>query len=378
MLTHYDVAIAGAGPAGAASARRLALAGCRVVLIERSRFDRPRAGESLAPNVQPLLADLGVWQQFLDLKPLPSYGTRSAWGSSIAAEHSHLQTPYLSGWYVDRLDFDGLLVSSAVGAGAQLLLGTQVLRCVPESNGSFVLSITSDETSVRVDELRVDFIIDATGRGSTIARRLGAKPIMLDRLVGVAAQFTNKRAETSCYTLVETTPEGWWYSAPVATNTSMTVLMTDGDLVSSQGTRNLPQWRNALSRAELTGAYIDGCEMKWGLRTFSAVSQRLRRSDKNSERWLAVGDAALAVDPLSGSGVIRALQTAGHAVSTVLASLAGDKTAIDRYEANRDNECTDYLLKRVAYYQMERRWPTAPFWQRRIETFERAAATSLS
>ena len=367
MLDHYDIAIAGAGPAGAATARRLAQSGCRVVLLERSQFDKPRVGESLAPAVQPLLTDLGVWREFLDLQPLPSYGTRSAWGAAIAMEHSHLQTPYLCGWHVDRLNFDHMLAQSAVHAGAQLLLGIQVVRCVSGANGGFLLSLASEENSNRVDELRADLVIDATGRGSTIARRLGGNSIMFDRLVGVAAQFGNARAKTSCYTLVETTPDGWWYSAPAGSDSSMTMLMTDGDLVCTQGTRELTQWENALGRAELTRASIDGCERRWGPRVFSAVSQRLQRNDNNQERWLAVGDAALAVDPISGSGVARALRTAKAAASTVLSTFAGDKTAIARYEADRDQECTAYLLERAAYYQIERRWPNAPFWQRRID-----------
>jgi flavin-dependent dehydrogenase len=346
------------------------------VLLERSQFDKPRVGESLAPTVQPLLTDLGVWQEFIDLKPLPSHGTRSAWGANLAAEQSHLQSPYLCGWHVNRLNFDHMLAQSAVHAGAQLLLGTQVVRCVPGENGGFLLSFTSEANSDRVDELRADFVIDATGRGSTVARRLGAESILFDRLVGVAAQFENVRAMTSCYTLVETTADGWWYSAPTGSDSSVTMLMTDGDLVYSQGTRELPQWRDALSRAELTSSNVDGCELKWGPRVFSAVSQRLQRNDHNQGRWLAVGDAALAVDPISGSGVVRALQTAEAAASTVLSTLAGGEAAIAGYEAERDNECTEYLVKRAGYYQMERRWPNAPFWQRRIDTLERTLHAS--
>lgn len=367
MSTHYDIAIAGAGPAGAATARRLAQSGCRVVLLERSQFDKPRVGESLAPSVQPLLTDLGVWREFVDLQPLPSYGTRSAWGAARASEHSHLQTPYLCGWHVDRLSFDCMLAQSAVSAGAQLLLGVQVVRCVSGANGRFVLSLASDDDLDCIDQLQADFVIDATGRGSTVARRLGGTSIMFDRLVGVAAEFANARAGTSCYTLVETTPDGWWYSAPSGNESSMTMLMTDGDLVCSQGTRELPQWRNALSQAQLTRASIDGCERKWGPRVFSAVSQRLQRNDHNQQRWLAVGDATLAVDPISGSGVVRALKTAKAAASTAMSALSGDKTAISSYEADRDRECTEYLLERAAYYQIERRWPNAPFWQRRID-----------
>ena len=352
MVKDCDIAIAGAGPGGAAIARQLAQSGCRVVLLERSRFDGPRVGESLAPAVQPLLTELGVWQEFVDLKSLPSYGTRSVWGGPQEAAHSHLLNPYLCGWHVDRTAFDRLLAHSAVRAGAQLLLGTQVLRCVAGANGGFVLSLSEG------NELHAGFVIDATGRGSTLARKLGAKSLTFDRLVGVAAQFENARAGARCYTLVETTPDGWWYSAPVGNDRSVVMLMTDGDL--------LPSWPEALGRAGLTSAGVAGCELKWGPRVFSAVSRRLQRTDRCHKRWLAVGDAALAVDPISGSGVVRALQTAKAAAATVLSCLSGDDSAIASYEADRDEECTEYLFKRIGYYGLERRWPNSPFWQRRL------------
>lgn len=366
MANVYDIAIVGAGPAGAATARRLAQRGCRVALLERSRFDTPRVGESLAPGVQPLLADLGVWSRFLDLRPLPSYGTRSLWGASTAAEHSHLLSPYLCGWHVDRLAFDRMLAESAVEAGARLRLGVRVLRCAPCPSGGVILNVGEVKDSNRSDEIRADFVVDASGRGGAVARSFGARYATFDRLVGVGAQFADELAGARCYTLVETTPDGWWYSAPVAFERSVAMLMTDGDLSASLGTKAWPQWRAALQRARLTSERVGGGKLCWGPRIFSAASRRLVRADGDRERWLAVGDAALSVDPVSGSGVVRALRTALNAASTVLVALSGTPEAIAGYEAERNRECSAYLIERAAYYGIERRWPHAPFWQRRV------------
>src|SRR4051812_21053115 len=108
-MNGYDVAVVGGGPAGAASARRLALAGARVVVVERSRFHAPRIGDSLAPAIQPELIGLGVWREFQALGPMPSYGTRSHWGDAAASLHSHMMSPWGSGWHVDRRAFDLML-----------------------------------------------------------------------------------------------------------------------------------------------------------------------------------------------------------------------------------------------------------------------------
>ena len=82
--------------------------------------------------------------------------------------------------------------------------------------------------------------------------------------------------------------------------------------------------------------------------------------------WLAVGDAALAVDPLSGSGVVRALRMAEAAADTILAMLAGPaRDRLRAYEAALDEDCTEYLTERAGQYGAVRRFDT-PFWARRL------------
>jgi flavin-dependent dehydrogenase len=79
-----------------------------------------------------------------------------------------------------------------------------------------------------------------------------------------------------------------------------------------------------------------------------------------------VGDAALAVDPIPGSGAVRALRTAWAGAEAAFAVLeSGSADAIALYEADLDLECTRYLEERALYYGIERRWPDQPFWARR-------------
>ena len=368
--TDFDVVVAGAGPAGSATARWLAQSGCRVALVERSRFDLPRIGESLAPSVQPLLRELGVWDRFVALDPLPSWGTRSRWGDAIEQTHSHIMNPYGRGWHVDRLAFDRMLAEAARAAGAQLQLGRAVVGCNLRPTGDWLVRVGEAGSETR---WIARVLIDATGRIAQTARSLGAKRLVFDRLVGVASQLSEVSGSDESCILVETTDAGWWYSAPVPGRRMMAMLMTDADVCGRFGLMAEREWDDCLRAAPATQARLRGGTMQWGPRVFSAISQRLHRRDRSAP-WLAVGDAALAVDPVSGSGVVRALRGAKAAASAALELLQRDqREIIGCYEAECDGECAAYLQERAAYYGIETRWQRAEFWRRRSRTWPHTA-----
>jgi len=366
MTATYDVVIIGAGPAGSAAALRLARGGLRVALLERSAFDRPRIGESFAPAIKPLLSELGLWENFQALEPLPSYGTKCIWGSFEPAIHSHLFTPYGLGWHVDRVAFDRMVACAAASAGAELQLQARVTQCTRNARGWTIQAATNTAGNQKI---HAAVILDGTGRMATFARQERSRRIVFDRLVGIAARFSRPQASSACYTLVEATAHGWWYSAPIAGNGYVAVFMTDGDLVKPNGFATPSGWMRAFwsttATAERLRVCASDCDRSTSLlRLFSAASHRMLREETTSP-YLAVGDAALSVDPISGSGVIRALRTAQASAVAVAQILSGSPHAIAEYEDDRNSECTQYLAERAFYYSMEDRWPDAPFWQRR-------------
>jgi len=365
MVRNFDIAVVGAGPAGSAAALRLARQGCRVALIERSHFDAARVGESLAPATQPLLMELGVWPQFLELGPLASYGTRSVWGSDEPQDHSHVMSPYGSGWHVDRTAFDHMLAQAAASAGTELLCGAAVVACELSDSGTWLLQLSGAGNAA---QLQARVLIDATGRGANLARWVGAQRIIFDRLVGVGTVFRDIDVSREGYILVESTADGWWYSAPIPQNRMMVMLMTDGDLCGRARLSAKAHWQEFLTRAPMTSARIGKTEL-WGPRVFSSLSQRLRRREFSAP-WMAVGDAALAVDPISGSGIVRALRSARAGAETALSLLEEEIPRTPQgYEAECDSACTAYLQERALYYAAEDRWQRSAFWRRRAPQY---------
>jgi flavin-dependent dehydrogenase len=378
--TMFDVAVVGAGPAGAATARRLALCGLQVLLLERSRMDTPRIGESLAPAVQPALRSLGVWDRFMALGALPSWGTRSIWGEAQAQSHSHLQTPWGCGWHVDRAAFDRMLAQAAAAAGAQLREGIG-LHSAQFDGTAWVLNTTDLASPC----LHARVLVDATGRRAQLARAFGAQRLRFDNLVGVAVRWSGIDPSEQGHLLVETVAEGWWYTAPLPAGGMVAMLMTDADLCARDHLNRAPAWHSALTAAPESLRRLATASCESAPQVHTAHSQRLHHDPARAPGpWLAVGDAALAVDPVSGSGVLRALDTAeaaAEAVQQVLTAGQQWRVPLADYEAGRDAECSSFLIERAQYYEAEERFAAAPFWQRRSgkrRSADHLAARALS
>ena len=79
--------------------------------------------------------------------------------------------------------------------------------------------------------------------------------------------------------------------------------------------------------------------------------------------WVAAGEAAAAVNPISGQGILIALVTGRLAARAIAARLAGDRGhALCRVRERNCGAFTDeYLSTRAATYALETRWPLSPF-----------------
>ncbi len=94
-----------------------------------------------------------------------------------------------------------------------------------------------------------------------------------------------------------------------------------------------------------------------------ATSSTLERV--TGANWLAVGDAAMAVDPLSAQGIYRALESGIEAAGVIASPQAEKEQATRDYEVRLQRTFRRYLRTRAEYYRREMRWPQSEFWTRR-------------
>lgn len=347
----HDVFVIGGGPAGAAVARGLALRGRRVVLFEATEFDRPRFGETIAPEANPLLRELGVWDEYAASNAVESPGTISAWGSPVPSETDFLRNAHGSGRHVDRNAFDAMLCRAAAGAGADVRTPLRVVRC-RRDRGSWSIATAAG------DDLRARFVIDASGRNG-IRIGPGGNRIVDDALIAIFLRLDHLgEPPNDLRTLVESVPDGWWYCAPLPSGESVAVLFTGSELYANEGIvlgehlKEAPLTRRRIGSARIAESHV--------VHVSSSV-----RANPAGEDYAAVGDAAAAYDPISGYGITKALADAHALAAAVDSALAGDFDPLRGYAERVCRAFASYAVQRREYYALERRWPERDFWKKR-------------
>jgi flavin-dependent dehydrogenase len=348
------VAVVGAGPAGCAAALTLRryLPEMPVVLVCAAAGGGAAAGETLSPGVLPLLDYLGVRQEFLDAGHLPAGGTASAWGSAAVTERSYLFTGRGTGWHLDRARFDAWLLERAQAAGAGVVHGRALLREASRSPSGWSFEIEGAGT------VRARAIVDATGRPAQLARRQGSRPRRDDALVAEIRWYVDDEPRrVADGALVETVPDGWWYSASLPGGRAVAMFMTDSDLLRQSA------WEARLEGAPATVRRVE----RW--RPTGETAVRAANSQVTptvaGDGWVAAGDAAAAFDPVSALGIGFSLRSGMEAARVAAAAAEGDDGPAAAYAASVNRIYQDYRARHHGIYLQERRWPDAPFWARR-------------
>ena len=118
------VLIVGAGPAGATAAFSLARAGVPVRLIDRAPFPRNKpCGGGISVRIRrrfPYLQDA--------LRRIPVLELSRLYLEGPGGESAVIESDVPAALMIRRLEFDALLVSLAVEAGAELVTGVDVVQ----------------------------------------------------------------------------------------------------------------------------------------------------------------------------------------------------------------------------------------------------------
>ena len=355
------MAIAGGGPAGCATALSLRsrYPDLKIVLLEISAYDKPRVGEVLPAIARPLLTHLGVWEAFEAERFRAVHSQAAAWGQPFLLENHFIYSARGAGWHLTRTRFDRFLAEQAARQGVEVRSQTRLTAIAPSASTPDCLwHLQLSDRS----QLQARFVVDATGRRAALARKMGARPLAFDRLTAFVRFFAIDRHPIPG-TAIEAFPEGWWYTA-LADDCRVVACLSDGDIARELGLANRDCWLARLQQTHWIRARVGDSALQGEAIVRPARSTHLDRVC--GDRWLAVGDAASAYDPLSSQGITKALRLgvfAGYAIGDRLSR--GDATGLAKYSSLVRREFEYYQQAHEHYSARERRWPQSRFWRRR-------------
>jgi len=350
-----EIAILGGGPAAMVLARRLAGMGYGVLVISRPR--QPRTLEGFSERTLMLcgrFCGLEDWVRDRDL-----IARDVCWnGERTAANREAV---------IDREDFDNRIRMAAQRDGIRILDGR--VSAVSEQAEGWRLSvkgqIADDKTTDDkvADDLTATarFLVEARGRAAPVA---GQSRVRGPGLVCLSRRWRFGPAENS-HAGVGAFGGGWAWFIRDKDGAGILQFFVDAVSVRSRPELHtvyagfvsaLPEARQWLEDGQEEGEVI------------ARHAGMVVSHDLCSPRHIRIGDAAMAIDPLSGHGVYKAISNALAAVpviNTLMRRPNQGDLAIDFYKTRVTDDF--WISARLArdFYREERRWRDQPFWLER-------------
>ncbi|WP_236191854.1 flavin-dependent monooxygenase QhpG [Pseudomonas paraglycinae] len=334
--------ILGAGPAGAVVALGLRRLGYPVTLV--SEWRRFAALEGVSQRVLEALRGAGL-NHALTNATLPSQ-RQVSWNGQQHAQNIE--------FLLDRPTFDRGLREDLRVAGVEVIEG-RILNVQSSADGH----------QVELDggqRLTADFLVEARGRQAPAS----GKGLRGPETVSLLNRWQGTPGVTA--SAVESLEDGWAWMA--RRDDGQCYWQWTVDVASAQlpGKAQLLDYCRARRLAsDFTQSFFAGGQ-ELELQLHARSSTAILAPKVCGENWIRVGDAAMAVDPLSGNGIFQSLSSALQAPVVINTLLRKPERAALAQRFHRQR--VEQLFLRFArigrdFYADERRWLDRPFWQAR-------------
>ena len=362
-LREVDVAIVGAGPAGSTAALRLLQLGYRVLLCERLQFPRAQIGEALTPGVAHALDTLDARDAVARTPQRAALPVQRLWHTPDIE-----RVPALAHTMVDRAAFDAALFELAQTRGARCHAGALV-RWTRAAAGAWDVRIESATGQARY---RAQHVLDARGRSSVRGIRPTAPRLL--------ATWTDLETDGGVSDMrLEAAAECWLWGAPLPQRGYRLMAFCDPSNGPLHADGRERWFRRCFQTSRLFGDFAPALERRRALQSCAATPYAAREFWKDGV--LRLGDAAFALDPLSSTGVEKAMRfslQAALALNTVLSEPAEAKLAHD-FLADRIAEAVaDHAAWTAQAYRDACPSVDSAFWRARSTVAQNARSARAS
>ncbi|MEE8586773.1 MAG: FAD-dependent monooxygenase [Acidobacteriota bacterium] len=334
----FDAIIVGASIAGSSAAIRLAQRGFRILLLDRAVFPRDKVcGEGMMPAGVEILSEMGLQQELKRLGAVFFQGIRF-----LLPGGPHFEIPFsrlssgLQGCAIPRSRLDNLLACRASRQGGVTFLQGWTVQSA--AAGAAAVQVVA-RCNGRAERFQGRLLIGADGIRSRWPRRfgIGAYPSRYRRFA-LRARFAEYCGDTSRVD-VHTTPGGEAYVAPQADGGALLTLLLPAPGRNLGGASADTFLRFLKGFPRLLALIPPGCPPQ-NVQSTAPLGKRLDCC--HGHRLILLGDAAGAVDPVTGQGMTLALRDAQLAAEILKERLREDRL--------QSADLVDYTRLRNRYF----------------------------
>jgi flavin-dependent dehydrogenase len=327
MNAFVDVAIIGAGPAGAVAAALLRKAGRSVLVLERQHFPRFSIGESLLPQSMAYLEEAGMLQAVVEAGFQYKNGAHFVYREQVSSYD--FRDKHSVGWgtsyQVERASFDDLLIRCAASQGAQVRFGHTVKAM--QTGEAPVLDV-ADEAG-RQYQVRSHFVLDASGFGRVLPRLLNLEAptrmpvrsaVFTHVLDGIPPHVHDRNKIT-----IAVHPEHrdvWYWMIPLANGRSSIGCVAQSSFLDVPEAERDSSLRALIQSEPTLNRLIGEAPFLMPARHIGGYAANVERL--HGPGFALLGNAGEFLDPVFSSGVTVALRSAHLAVQTLLRQLGGE------------------------------------------------------
>ena len=326
MVDRYDVAIAGAGPAGAQCARDLATRDYDVVVLETESEDEfPRqSNKSTAGTFPSMMSSFGV----------PDDVVMSYTDDVVLESPNEYYESYQPGAVLEFADFKRFLVADGRENGAEYRFDARVSRPILDDDGVIEgVRYNGDE------EVYADVVIDATGPAAPLASALDVVDLEREnQAIGIEYEMEGVEMNHPEYADLrrammlrldhEIAPGGYsWIFATGEDTAKVGLCYIQND-----------RHREFAEAGKTVDGYLDdwiGRDPRFADaerigETVHRGSAHIQRPGRmHTDRFIAIGDTVPSIDPLWGEGIHKGMKSARAAAATVDRCLTDSERRLD-------------------------------------------------
>lgn len=342
---NWDIVVLGCGPAATVTAIKLHHLGYRVVVLGNLRV--PPVVEGVSERVYRALRQQRLAHTIDQVSdPVPRY---SYWnGVESRANYERL---------VERAAFNRALIADL--GSAHVPFRNELVLNTHHGNGEWRITTSSGNL------YKSTFLVEARGRSAPQGKIdcvRGPETVSL----GLQIQADNKSSQFPSARLYSV-ESGWiWVASFGNGGVYVQCTLSPKDRLFGRRVDKEQLVRKMLLSSEST-AFLSSGSTAAGSEVARGCTPVVVNNPVDTH-FIRIGDAAMAVDPLSGNGIFQSLSSALAApavINTLLNKPESTDLATAFYRTRIQHLFYRFCRTGRDFYQMETRWPDAPFWRER-------------